>query len=50
MQMAEKYFINHLAIHNCFKGEIELIDHLIKQDYFEEYYTKSQINPLKWLL
>ncbi|HFR3896539.1 TPA: EbsA family protein [Streptococcus suis] len=37
----KKYFINHLAIHNCFKGEIELIDHLIKQDYFEEYYTKK---------
>lgn len=37
----KKYFINHLAIHSCFKGKIELIDHLIKQDYFEEYYTKK---------
>ncbi|HFI0106628.1 TPA: EbsA family protein [Streptococcus suis] len=37
----KKYFINHLAIRNDFKGEIILIDHLIKQDYFEEYYAKK---------
>ncbi|HFI0458288.1 TPA: EbsA family protein [Streptococcus suis] len=37
----KKYFINHLAIRNDFKGEIILIDHLIKQDYFEEYYRKK---------
>lgn len=37
----KKYFINHLAIHSHFKGEIELVDHLIRQDYFEEYYAEK---------
>lgn len=35
----KKYFINHLALHPSFSGEMELVDHLIAQDYFEEYYT-----------
>ncbi|MGT2711580.1 EbsA family protein [Streptococcus oriscaviae] len=35
----KKYFVNALALNPNFKGEIELIDHLIKQDYFEEYYS-----------
>lgn len=35
----KKYFVNALALHPHFKGEIELTDHLIKQDYFEEYYA-----------
>lgn len=37
----KKYFINHLAVHSHFVGEIILVDHLIKQDYFEEYYAKK---------
>lgn len=34
----KKYFINALALHEYFQGEVELVDHLIVQDYFEEYY------------
>lgn len=34
----KKYFINALALHEQFQGEVELLDHLIVQDYFEEYY------------
>ncbi|HEP1820090.1 TPA: EbsA family protein [Streptococcus suis] len=37
----KKYFINHLVVHSHFVGEIILVDHLIKQDYFEEYYAKK---------
>lgn len=37
----KKFFVNHLALHSRFQGEVELIDHLVKQDYFEEYYTKK---------
>ncbi|MDQ8819773.1 EbsA family protein [Streptococcus ruminantium] len=37
----KKYFVNYLVVHSHFKGEIELVDHLIKLDYFEEYYTKK---------
>lgn len=36
----KKYFVNTLAINSYFKGEIELTDHLIHQDYFEEYYSE----------
>ncbi|HFI0057383.1 EbsA family protein [Streptococcus suis] len=35
----KKYFINALALHPKFQGEIELVDHLVKQDYFEVYYS-----------
>ncbi|MGT2910718.1 EbsA family protein [Streptococcus cameli] len=37
----KKYFINDLVRNLSFKGEIILMDHLIKQDYFEEYYSES---------
>lgn len=35
----KKYFINDLARNLHFQGEVELTDHLIAQDYFEEYYA-----------
>lgn len=35
----KKYFINALAIHPEFQGEMELLDHMTQQDYFEEYYA-----------
>ena len=34
----KKYFINDLALHPSFDGEVELTDHLIELDYFEVYY------------
>jgi len=37
----KKYFVNHIALHPEFSGEVVLVDHLIKQDYFEEYYSKQ---------
>ncbi|MFZ1251734.1 MAG: EbsA family protein [Streptococcus suis] len=37
----KKYFVNHIALHPEFSGEVVLVDHLIKQDYFEEYYSKK---------
>lgn len=37
----KKYFVNHLALHPAFAGEVILIDHMIEQDYFEEYYAKK---------
>ncbi|HEL1583358.1 TPA: EbsA family protein [Streptococcus suis] len=35
----KKYFINALALNPYFSGEVVLTDHLVKIDYFEEYYT-----------
>ena len=35
----KKYFVNNLARNPHFNGEVELVDHLIKIDYFEEYYA-----------
>lgn len=37
----KKYFINALVLNSHFQGEIELVDHLITQDYFEEYYSDN---------
>lgn len=37
----KKYFVNALALNPYFGGEVELSDHLIKQDYFEEYYAQK---------
>ncbi|MTB64809.1 EbsA protein [Streptococcus sp. zg-86] len=37
----KKYFINALALNPRFQGEIVLTDHLITQDYFEEYYANK---------
>lgn len=37
----KKYFVNALTLHQEFEGEIVLVDHLIKLDYFEEYYAKK---------
>ncbi|HFH9837332.1 TPA: EbsA family protein [Streptococcus suis] len=37
----KKYFINALALNTYFSGEIVLTDHLVKVDYFEEYYSKK---------
>ncbi|HFI0694816.1 TPA: EbsA family protein [Streptococcus suis] len=37
----KKFFVNHLALHPAFSGEVVLSDHLIKQDYFEIYYAKK---------
>ncbi|CRH94352.1 Uncharacterised protein [Chlamydia trachomatis] len=37
----KKYFVNALALNPHFGGEVELSDHLIKQDYFEEYYAQK---------
>ncbi len=37
----KKYFINDLARNPHFKGEVELTDHLIELDYFEEYYAQK---------
>ncbi|MER0122316.1 EbsA family protein [Streptococcus sp. ZJ93] len=36
----KKYFINALALNTHFQGEIILTDHLVTQDYFEEYYAE----------
>lgn len=33
----KKYFLDALAVHEAFKGEVELLDHLVKMDYFEVY-------------
>lgn len=33
----KKYFLDALAIHPCFKGEVELLDNFIELDYFEAY-------------
>lgn len=38
----KKYFVNALALNEYFKGEVELSDHLIHLDYFEEYYKEAQ--------
>lgn len=35
----KKYFINDLARNSYFQGVVELTDHLITRDYFEEYYS-----------
>lgn len=35
----KKFFINDLVRNPHFQGEIELKDHMIAQDYFEEYYS-----------
>lgn len=37
----KKFFINDLVRNSHFQGEIELTDHMIEQDYFEEYYADS---------
>ncbi len=44
--MAEKYFINALAINPYFKGEVILTDNFIHVDYYEMYYAtnKSPLN------
>ena len=33
----KKYFLDALAIHPDFEGEVELLDNFIKLDYFEHY-------------
>lgn len=33
----KKYFLDALAIHPDFQGEVELLDNFIKLDYFEHY-------------
>ncbi|MEW4353998.1 EbsA family protein [Streptococcus pneumoniae] len=38
----KKYFVNALALHEQFKGEVELMDHLTHLDYFEAYYASGQ--------
>lgn len=38
----KKYFVNALALNEHFKGEVELSDHMIHLDYFEEYYQVNQ--------
>lgn len=35
----KKYFINDLVRNHHFQGEIELMDHMVEQDYFQEYYA-----------
>ena len=35
----KKFFINDLVRNPHFQGSIELTDHMIEQDYFEEYYS-----------
>lgn len=35
----KKFFINDLVRSSYFQGEIELMDHMIEQDYFQEYYS-----------
>ncbi|MGT2964606.1 EbsA family protein [Streptococcus acidominimus] len=37
----KKYFVNALALNPHFQGEIVLTDHLVTQDYFEEYYANK---------
>lgn len=37
----KKYFVNALALNAHFQGEIVLTDHLVTQDYFEEYYANK---------
>ncbi|HEO2172525.1 TPA: EbsA family protein [Streptococcus agalactiae] len=40
----KKYFLDALAIEPTFKGEVELLDNLIKMDYFECYrYDKKAL-------
>ena len=38
----KKYFVNALALNPAFRGEVELTDHLIHLDYFEEYYSEEK--------
>ena len=40
----KKYFVNALALNPHFTGEVELTDHLIHLDYFEEYYQQPRKN------
>ena len=35
----KKFFVNDLVRNPHFQGSIELTDHMITQDYFEEYYS-----------
>lgn len=35
----KKYFVNDLVRNLHFQGEVELTDHMIQQDYFQEYYS-----------
>ena len=37
----KKFFINDLVRNPHFQGSIELTDHMIAQDYFEEYYSEK---------
>ena len=41
----KKYFLDALALHPDFKGEVELIDNFINLDYFEAY--KKEKKPLR---
>ncbi|HEN7064542.1 EbsA family protein [Streptococcus agalactiae] len=44
----KKYFLDALAIEPKFKGEVELLDNLIKMDYFECYrYDKKLLQNRK---
>lgn len=39
----KKYFVNDLARDVHFQGEVELMDHLIRLDYFETYYSSRDV-------
>lgn len=43
----KKYFLNALVLQEAFKGEVELLDSMIKVDYFDYYYKKPKKSP-KW--
>ena len=40
----KKYFLDALALHPDFKGEVELLDHMTNFDYFA-FYEESKKSP-----
>ncbi len=40
----KKYFLDALAIHPDFVGEVELLDNFIKLDYFEHYQDDKKVS------
>lgn len=39
----KKYFLDALAVHPDFLGEVELIDNFIELDYFEAYKANKKL-------
>ena len=43
----KKYFLDALALHPAFKGEVELLDHMTNFDYFAFYEESKKALKLK---